>query len=111
MSRDALIVGIKVYDPRSRLGSLDSASEDAKAIEQILTQYGSFRVRKLLNEVSQVALEAAINQLFNPATGNENTIPETALLFFAGHGLRKTVGISEGYLAQHSGQFQAAMMP
>lgn len=99
MSRDALIVGIRVYDPRSRLGSLDSASEDAKAIEQILTQYGSFRVRKLLNEVSQVVLEAAINQLFNPATGNENNIPETALLFFAGHGLRRTVGISEGYLA------------
>jgi WD40 repeat protein/energy-coupling factor transporter ATP-binding protein EcfA2 len=99
MSRDALIVGIRVYDPRSRLGSLDSASEDAKAIEQILTQYGSFRVRKLLNEVSQVALEAAINQLFNPDTNNENTIPETALLFFAGHGLRRTVGISEGYLA------------
>ncbi|MCY7277780.1 MAG: caspase family protein [Phormidesmis sp. CAN_BIN44] len=99
MSRDALIVGIRVYDPRSRLGSLDSASEDAKAIEQILTQYGSFRVRKLLNEVSQVALEAAINQLFNPDTNNENTIPETALLFFAGHGLRKKVGVSEGYLA------------
>ena len=99
MSRDALVVGIRSYDPRSRLGSLDSASEDAKAIEQILTQYGSFRVRKLLNEVSQVALEAAISQLFNPDTNNENTIPETALLFFAGHGLRKTVGVSEGYLA------------
>lgn len=94
-----MIVGIKIYDPRSRLRSLDSASEDAKAIEQTLTQYGSFRVTKLLNEVSQATLEVAINQLFNPATDNENNIPETALLFFAGHGLRRTVGISEGYLA------------
>ena len=42
-------------------------------------------------------LQQAIVQLFNPETDH---LPETALLFFAGHGLRDVVaGIAEGYLA------------
>ncbi|MEB3182155.1 MAG: caspase family protein [Nostocaceae cyanobacterium] len=41
-------------------------------------------------------LEEAIAQLFQPQGRN---IPDTALLYFSGHGLRKNTGISEGFLA------------
>jgi hypothetical protein len=44
-----------------------------------------------------VELKGAIAQLFNPRTRNP---PETALLYFAGHGLREESGdITEGFLA------------
>jgi ABC-type oligopeptide transport system ATPase subunit len=111
MIREALVVGINVYDARSQLRNLTSPAEDAEAIAEVLREYGGFQVIKTLpgrnregqisrkNRVTQAALEAAIDQLFNPKTDNLENIPETALLFFSGHGLRRTVGIAEGYLA------------
>ncbi|MGJ3248231.1 MAG: caspase family protein [Elainellaceae cyanobacterium] len=107
MKRDALVVGINAYE---RLAKLHSPSEDAEAIAQCLNQYGDFRVWRVPEaikgenievsrhkQVSLPQLEKAIAQLFNPPGEN---FPDTALLFFSGHGLRKDVGgIREGFLA------------
>ncbi|MEH2282177.1 MAG: pentapeptide repeat-containing protein [Nostoc sp.] len=107
MSRDALVVGINTYD---RLKSLNAPAADAEAIAQILQQYGEFRVTRLpavkdkenqtirigkQTKVSLTQLERAIVQLFKP----DGKPPDTALLYFSGHGLRKNLGIQEGFLA------------
>ncbi|MEH2180631.1 nSTAND1 domain-containing NTPase [Nostoc sp.] len=107
MSRDALVVGINTYD---RLKCLNAPATDAEAIAQILQQYGEFRVTRLpavkdkenetirigkQTKVSLTQLERAIAQLFKP----DGKPPDTALLYFSGHGLRKNLGIQEGYLA------------
>jgi hypothetical protein len=52
--------------------------------------------RKQLAELDITQLEEAIAQLFKPEGRN---IPDTALLYFSGHGLRKSRGIQEGFLA------------
>ncbi|MEH2258532.1 nSTAND1 domain-containing NTPase [Nostoc sp.] len=107
MSRDALVVGINTYD---RLKSFNAPAADGEAIAQILQQYGEFRVTRLpavkdkenetirigkQTKVSLTQLERAIVQLFKP----DGKPPDTALLYFSGHGLRKNLGIQEGYLA------------
>jgi uncharacterized caspase-like protein len=93
MSRDALVIGINEY---TDLDYLENPANDAKAIAKLLETKGGFRVKRLLN-VAFEELEDAIVQLFNPES---DQLPETALLFFAGHGLRKLVGgIAENYLA------------
>lgn len=107
MTRDALVVGINTYP---RLENLPKPARDAEAIAQLLEKYGEFRVRRLpeanLDAKLRVdsdalllfnELEEAIANLFNPDGPHP---PETALLFFAGHGLRKSRGgITEGFLA------------
>ncbi|MEH2268145.1 MAG: pentapeptide repeat-containing protein [Nostoc sp.] len=107
MSRDALVVGINTYD---RLKCLNAPATDGEAIAQILQQYGEFRVTRLpavkdkenetirigkQTKVSLTQLERAIVQLFKP----DGKPPDTALLYFSGHGLRKNLGIQEGFLA------------
>ncbi|RKZ52679.1 MAG: hypothetical protein DRR16_20685 [Candidatus Parabeggiatoa sp. nov. 3] len=110
MSRDALVVGINLY---TDLNELKKPANDAEAIAQLLETQGDFRVKRLpcieqagqlcidnTGAVSFEALQQAIVQLFNPETDKTDHLPETALLFFAGHGLRKVDGgIAEGYLA------------
>jgi hypothetical protein len=94
--------------------NLTHAADDAEAIAQLLEKYGGFRVRRLPETtqdgvrrvfpdppsdklVTVEKLEEAIAQLFNPEGRH---IPDTALLFFAGHGLRKKIGhLQKGYLA------------
>jgi Caspase domain len=109
MSRDALIVGINTYQ---HLPPLQAPAADAEAIAQRLEQVGDFRVLRLPEfldpfeddarrvahntEVTLAQLESALVRLFKP-TGQH--LPDTALLFFSGHGLRKDRGIQEGYLA------------
>jgi tetratricopeptide (TPR) repeat protein len=107
MSRDALVIGINDY---ANLNNLKKPANDAEAIAQLLETKGDFRVKRLpciekegklcihnSGAVGFEQLQQAIVQLFNPETDN---LPETALLFFAGHGLRNVVaGIAEGYLA------------
>jgi Caspase domain/NACHT domain len=110
MSRDALVVGINLYDCEP-LSNLKAPAEDAEAIAQRLTRSGGFRVRRLpevihsethgtrvgrKTKVTLTQLEEALVQLFKP-TGNH--IPDTALFYFSGHGLRKDRGIQEGFLA------------
>ncbi len=106
MSRDALIVGINRY---SNLDRLRSPAADAEAIAQTLMKHGDFRVQRLPEVVQDqqlkvgatpsvglIELETALVTLFKP-TGK--SVPDTALFFFSGHGLRKVRGIQEGFLA------------
>ncbi|MCL1474345.1 eIF2A-related protein [Argonema antarcticum] len=113
MKRDALVVGINQYPflkdkPENEALHLQTPAADAEAIAHLLESYGDFEVHRLPAKqgVKQVdrkklietdELQAAIRQLFCP---QGNTIPDTALLFFAGHGLRKNQdGATEGFLA------------
>jgi len=112
MSRDAVVVGINTYS-FERLSNLKAPSEDAEAVAQSLTEYGDFKVKRLpavkdkqnnrirvgrtpKSKVTLTELENALVELFKPEGEN---IPDTALLYFSGHGLRKNRGIPEGYLA------------
>jgi uncharacterized caspase-like protein len=110
MSRDALIVGINTYQ---HLNPLTAPALDAEAIAQRLEQDGDFKklvrlpetiqtdgVKKAVvsqtGSVSQLALEKALKQLFLPGS---DQIPQTALFYFSGHGLRDEDGFDKGYLA------------
>lgn len=108
MSRDALVVGINHYES---LDSLKAPAQDAEAIAQLLEKYGDFKVSRLpavkdkqndtirvgqKNQVTLIELENAIVQLFDP----EGKPPDTAILYFSGHGTRKITGsVQEGFLA------------
>jgi WD40 repeat protein len=119
MNREALVVGINRYPflrdkATSPARHLKTPADDAEAIAQILETYGNFKVERLPvyeqdgawrvdpnplpgKSVNMSQLKEAIANLFNPPG---KSIPDTALLFFAGHGLRDHQGgISEGYLA------------
>jgi len=98
MEREALIVGINKYP---RIGDLDMPEADAKAIADILETYGGFKVTRLPEDpgerVSLERLEAEITRLFCPSGKHP---PKTALFFFAGHGLLKSLGTAtQSYLA------------
>ena len=110
MSRDALVVGINTYQDES-LPNLQFPAENAEAIAQCLENHGDFQVRRLPGaidqkqrypyvgkglEVTLQQLEEALVELFKP---EEKHVPDTALLYFSGHGLQKTRGISESFLA------------
>ncbi|MEP0885146.1 caspase family protein [Trichocoleus sp. ST-U3] len=115
MTRDALVVGINQYpflkdSPTSKAKHLKTPAADAEAIAQLLEDCGEFRVRRLPvsnmdgklqvdpnKQLTVQELEEAIAQLFLPESGK---VPQTALLFFAGHGLRKQLGsFTQGFLA------------
>jgi len=114
MSREALVVGINTYQ---QLPSLNASAGDAEAIAQLLEKHGDFRVHRLpafqdpfdnhaprvaRNQgVSLVELEDALVHLFKP---DSRSIPDTAVFFFSGHGLRKQRGIQEGFLATSDSQ-------
>lgn len=105
MSRDALIVGINKY---RHINSLKASANDAEAVAQRLES--QFRVRRFpesfnedkqpvvasSQEVSVTTLEEAIADLFLP---DGKDIPETALFYFSGHGLRKPSRPKRGFLA------------
>ncbi|MGD2184337.1 caspase family protein [Lusitaniella coriacea] len=116
MNRDALVVGINQYPflkdtPTSQAKHLATPVGDAEVIARRLEEEGGFRVRRLpeivkagqrrvdpkSSQLDADLLENAIVQLFNPSG---NSIPETALFYFSGHGLRKERGgVTEGFLA------------
>ncbi|WP_392533733.1 caspase domain-containing protein [Nostoc sp. C117] len=111
MSRDALVVGINKYN-FSGLSALRSPANDAEAIAKRLSEAGNFHVQRLpqfLNpfeddvpqispnqEIKLADLEKALEKLFYP---EGRSIPDTALFYFSGHGLRKDGRIKEGFLA------------
>ncbi|OQX25781.1 MAG: hypothetical protein BWK80_13855 [Desulfobacteraceae bacterium IS3] len=112
MSRDALVIGINIYDNILQLPPLRSPSENAEEVARMLEKYGNFSVRRLpcVKDVKSKSLKVcpstslkikevreALIQLFKPEGKN---IPDTALLFFCGHGFRVSAGeIHDGYLA------------
>jgi len=118
MSREALVVGINRYpvlkDPKTKKPKhLSLPATDAEAVAQMLETHGKFRVRRMpdtftdgawrVNEnpppmklTKMTHLERAIELLFNPPSD----VPDTALLYFAGHGLiKERGGVREGFLA------------
>jgi parallel beta-helix repeat protein len=109
MARDALVVGINTYQ-YSGLPNLNSPALDAEAIAVLLEQYGDFRVTRLPEAINPEKqpyiaqglelgldnLEKALEKLFMP---KGRSIPDTALFYFSGHGLRKQRGVAEGFLA------------
>ncbi len=112
MIRDALVVGINSYQAED-LTNLQSPANDAEAIARILEQHGEFKVTRLPEAIDRETqkpyiartdksklkladLKKALVQLFKPDGHN---IPDTALFYFSGHGLRDTLGIKEGFLA------------
>ncbi|MDJ0719482.1 MAG: SUMF1/EgtB/PvdO family nonheme iron enzyme [Prochloraceae cyanobacterium] len=110
MSRDAIVVGINYYTDE-KLPNLTAPASDAEAIASVLEQYGEFRVSRLpeaikredhsvyvgkKTEVKFTQLRDALVKLFLPSGKN---IPDTALFYFSGHGIRENRGIQEGFLA------------
>ncbi len=111
MTRKALVVGINRYPNfrgKGKAQHLENAPLDAEAIAEILRDYGRFEVTLLPETctdgtftadekgiVHVKTLQNAIYELFvKPPDGTQ-----TALLFFAGHGLVKTEFDEEfGYL-------------
>ncbi len=107
MERKALVVGINRYpfpiDESQQIRQLDTSAGDAETIAHYLETYGDFRVRRLpetfdsegkprvdpMGPVRLPELQAAIEELFNPPS---QSVSDTALLFFAGHGLRRGKG-------------------
>jgi Caspase domain len=118
MKRQALVVGINRYPnlkqtATSEAPHLEKAATDAEAIAQMLekpsgelawsvrrlpevVQEGRFRVGDMTT-VSEDELSRSISELLHPEPYH---VPDVALLFFAGHGLRKQEdGQTEGFLA------------
>ena len=108
MVKDALVVGINNYKYEG-LPNLSAPAQDAEAIAQVLENYGEFQVRRMPEaikqekpvvgktlEVSLAQLKQALVQLFKP---EGKQVPDTALFYFSGHGLRQDLGIQEGFLA------------
>jgi WD40 repeat protein len=116
MNRDALVIGINRYPylkdaPDSEAKHLQLPASDAENVAQLLEEHGNFRVHRFPESLidgkwkvdpqkstKTEELELAIVKLFLP---EGNRIPDTALLFFAGHGLKhKPPGdIEKTYLA------------
>lgn len=115
MRRVALVVGIDRYpwlkDAEGKTQNLTFPAQDAEAIARLLRECGHFEVKLLpvtlahganqvdaRGTVAETDLQAAISELFHPSEGE---VPQTALLFFAGHGLLEPLPRqkSKGYLA------------
>lgn len=106
MSRDALVVGINKY---SGLPALESPAKDAEAIAQLLEKYGNFRVRRLpetpkeggirVAQGRRVLLKELKQELVKLFLPDGDYIPDTALLYFSGHGWRESLNsFQEGFL-------------
>jgi energy-coupling factor transporter ATP-binding protein EcfA2 len=113
MLRQALVVGINNYPWLKK--NLETPASDAEQMARLLKSFGGFEIVKRLpmatqegslhvhekplgeQQVTSEKLERQIAELFRP---EGNDVPDTALLYFAGHGLKKTCGgIIEGFLA------------
>ena len=105
-SRNALIVGINQYP---HFNPLRLPATDAEAVAQLLEQQGDFRITRFpeavidgqvvigqKTEVTLTQLKKALIQLFKP---DSTQIPDIALFYFAGHGVRDNEGLDEGFLA------------
>ena len=115
MSRDALIVGISIYDHQQleNFQNPPTPALDAEAIAKRLVHDGNFRVWRLPEDViennnkkewivsekgyvKKTALKKALKRLFLP---KGRQIPEAALFYFSGHGMSEYEGFHKGFLA------------
>lgn len=110
---EAFVVGINYYPSFTGLSPLTAAAKDAEAIAAQLEQHGyqSFRVQRLPRQANQkgewqinpdegVKGQELAESLRNLLTPPDNNPPETALFFFSGHGLQKSInGKDEVFLA------------
>ncbi len=110
MVRDALVVGINKYQD-DNLGNLNAPAEDAEAVSCLLEKYGGFNVWRLpeavdpdtkkvviakTGELSLTRLKKVLVNLFKPKI---RQVPDTALFYYSGHGMRLDLGIQEGFIA------------
>lgn len=103
MNRNALVIGINNYPflkkTNGQTNNLTTPATDAEAIASLLENHGNFKVKRLPEAsidgklqvdpngtVNAKELQKEIKNLFLPES---QQIPDTALLFFTGHGLRK----------------------
>jgi len=107
LNRDALVIGICQYDDLPMSEQLTTLAEQAEQLAQLLETQGGFKVTRLpcatdltldlKRRVTLSELEQAIENLLYPP---EESPTQTALLFFAGHGLVKATRLgTEGFLA------------
>jgi len=94
--RYALVVSINTYNS---LGKLEAPADSSETIAKLLETYGEFHVSRLPETkdmpVTLSQLKIALGQLFKPERGN---IPETALFYFSGRGIREML-IGGAFLA------------
>ena len=94
--RYALVVSINAYNS---LDKLEAPADSSETIAKLLETYGEFHVSRLPETkditVTLRQLKKALGQLFKPERGN---IPETALFYFSGHGIREML-IGGAFLA------------
>ncbi len=110
MVRDALVVGINNYQD-DNLRNLNAPAEDAEAVSCLLEQYGEFNVWRLpevvdpdtekvfiakTQELTLTRLKKVLVNLFKPKI---RQVPDTALFYYSGYGIRLDLGIQEGFLA------------
>jgi WD40 repeat protein len=95
MARYGLVVGVAKY--KSPLGNLSKTESDAKAVNDLLKQYGDFEdIQVLTGEVTAKQIEDALRRLLiERADRNE------ALIYFSGHAVvvKGSFGKKRGYFA------------
>lgn len=107
LNRDALIVGICQYDDLPMSAELENLAKQAEQLAQLLENQGGFKVTRLpcapdfkldlRKRVTLPDLKPAMNKLLFPP---EESPTQTALLFFAGHGLVEQTPLgTDGFLA------------
>jgi WD40 repeat protein/tetratricopeptide (TPR) repeat protein len=107
LNRDALVVGICQYGDLPMSDQLTTLAKQAEQLAQLLETQGGFKVTRLpcaadltlsLNKrVTLPELKQAIGKLLYPPAESPT---QTALLFFAGHGLVEETPVgTKGYLA------------
>ena len=115
MVRTALVIGINQYGSER---SLRAPAQDAELMARRLEQDGFWKVirlpevtlsngqRQISREkpVTKDELQGAIENLFYPKT--ERNIPDAALLYFSGHGVRQEGRRTKGFLATSDVDFQ-----
>ena len=106
LRRYALVVSIDTYNS---LGKPEATTDGSEAISQeirlrrcaqLLETYGEFHVSRLPETkdipVTQSQLKKALAQLFKL---EGKSVPETALLYFSGRGLKESLGVAQSSLA------------
>jgi hypothetical protein len=85
------VVSINTY---SSLGKPEATADGSEAIAKLLETYGEFHVSRLPETkdipVTQSQLKKALAQLFKL---EGKSVPETALLYFSGRGLKESLAI------------------